>query len=66
MTDPKKPKVEEIADKELDRVTGGGASIVLQFDEADALFGKRTQIADSHGKFADQTVSRSKATSDDT
>lgn len=30
---------------------GGG---VLEFDEADALFGKRTQIKDSHDRYANQ------------
>ena len=30
---------------------------ILFFDEADALFGKRTQVADSHDKYANQEVS---------
>ena len=30
---------------------------ILFFDEADALFGKRTQIADAHDRFANQEIS---------
>lgn len=30
---------------------------VLVFDEADALFGKRTQVRDAHDKYADQEIS---------
>jgi SpoVK/Ycf46/Vps4 family AAA+-type ATPase len=30
---------------------------ILFFDEADALFGKRTQVSDSHDKYANQEVS---------
>lgn len=30
---------------------------ILFFDEADALFGKRTEVADSHDRFANQEVS---------
>ena len=30
---------------------------ILFFDEADALFGKRTQVADSHDRFANQEIS---------
>lgn len=32
-------------------------NIILFFDEADALFGKRTELADSHDKYANQEVS---------
>ncbi|MEY2564940.1 MAG: hypothetical protein QOH88_3133 [Verrucomicrobiota bacterium] len=30
---------------------------ILFFDEADALFGKRTQVADAHDRFANQEIS---------
>lgn len=31
--------------------------IVLQFDEADALFGRRTDVRDAHDRYANQEVS---------
>jgi SpoVK/Ycf46/Vps4 family AAA+-type ATPase len=34
-----------------------GKDIVLFFDEADALFGKRTTVSDAHDKYANQEVS---------
>jgi SpoVK/Ycf46/Vps4 family AAA+-type ATPase len=33
------------------------ADVILFFDEADALFGKRTEIKDSHDRYANQEVS---------
>jgi len=39
----------------FDAAEGGGA--VLLFDEADALFGKRTEVKDSHDRFANIEVS---------
>lgn len=39
----------------LERAAPGGA--VLFFDEADALFGKRTQVKDSHDRYANIEVS---------
>jgi SpoVK/Ycf46/Vps4 family AAA+-type ATPase len=33
------------------------AGIVLFFDEADALFGRRTEVKDSHDRYANQEVS---------
>ncbi len=40
--------------KNIDRILSraGGMGIVLLFDEADALFGKRTEIKDAHDRFA--------------
>jgi hypothetical protein len=40
--------------KNLDRILAqaAGLGIVLLFDEADALFGKRTEIKDAHDRFA--------------
>lgn len=40
--------------KNLDRILtrAAGMGIVLLFDEADALFGKRTEIKDAHDRFA--------------
>ena len=32
-------------------------SLILFFDEADALFGKRTEVKDSHDRYANQEVS---------
>ncbi len=34
-----------------------GLKIILYFDEADALFGKRTNVRDAHDKYANQEVS---------
>lgn len=39
----------------FDAAEGGGA--ILLFDEADALFGKRTETKDSHDRYANQEVS---------
>ena len=36
----------------------GGSEAVLLFDEADALFGKRSGIADAHDRYSHQEVSR--------
>jgi len=33
------------------------ADVVLQFDEADALFGRRTETRDAHDRYANQEVS---------
>ena len=33
------------------------AGVILYFDEADALFGKRTEVADAHDRFANIEVS---------
>lgn len=38
----------------LDEAEAAGA--ILLFDEADALFGKRTQVKDSHDRYANQEV----------
>jgi SpoVK/Ycf46/Vps4 family AAA+-type ATPase len=42
-------------EKNLDRLfdAAEAASAILFFDEADALFGKRTDVKDSHDRFAD-------------
>jgi len=34
-----------------------GANVVLMFDEADALFGKRTEVSDAHDRYANIEVS---------
>jgi SpoVK/Ycf46/Vps4 family AAA+-type ATPase len=39
----------------FDAAEGGGA--ILLFDEADALFGKRTEVKDSHDRYANMEVS---------
>ena len=39
----------------LDSAESGGA--ILFFDEADALFGKRTKVKDAHDRYANQEVS---------
>ncbi len=46
-------------EKQLNRVfdaAEGGASLLL-FDESDALFGKRTEVRDSHDRYANQEIS---------
>jgi AAA+ superfamily predicted ATPase len=45
-------------EKNLDSVfaSAARAQVVLLFDEADALFGKRTEVADSHDRFANAEV----------
>ncbi len=46
-------------EKNLDRIFSAaeGGGVVLLFDEADALFGKRTQVKDSHDRHANVEVS---------
>ena len=46
-------------EKNLDRIFGAArnANAILFFDEADALFGKRTEVKDSHDRYANQEVS---------
>jgi SpoVK/Ycf46/Vps4 family AAA+-type ATPase len=46
-------------EKNLDRIldAASAAGAVLFFDEADALFGKRTDIKDAHDRYANQEVS---------
>ena len=46
-------------EKNLERVFAKAAAhnLILFFDEADALFGKRTKVKDSHDRFANQEVS---------
>jgi len=46
-------------EKNLDRVFAANAQsqAVLFFDEADALFGKRSDVKDSHDRYANQEVS---------
>lgn len=46
-------------EKNLDRVFAFAESTgaILFFDEADALFGKRTEVRDSHDRYANQEVS---------
>jgi SpoVK/Ycf46/Vps4 family AAA+-type ATPase len=45
-------------EKNLDRVfeDAGRAASILLFDEADALFGKRTEVKDSHDRFANAAI----------
>lgn len=62
----------EIADQDLDQAQGAGLTMflaegkpvraeahtsVLLFDEADALLGKRTDVKDSHDRYANIEVS---------
>lgn len=46
-------------EKNLDELfaQASDAGVVLFFDEADALFGKRTEVKDAHDKYANQEVS---------
>jgi hypothetical protein len=46
-------------EKNLDRVfaAADGANAVLFFDEADALFGKRSEVRDSHDRYANIEIS---------
>lgn len=46
-------------EKNLDKLfeTATNSNLILFFDEADALFGKRATIKDSHDKYANQEVS---------
>jgi AAA+ superfamily predicted ATPase len=46
-------------EKNLDRVfrAADGVAAVLFFDEADALFGKRSEVKDAHDRYANQEVS---------
>src|SRR5690606_38666871 len=46
-------------EKNLDKIFTAAAEkeTILFFDEADALFGRRTEVKDSHDKYANQEVS---------
>lgn len=46
-------------EKNLDKLFSRAqtSDVILFFDEADALFGKRTEVRDSHDRFANQEVS---------
>ena len=46
-------------EKNLSRIfdAAGASDLVLFFDEADALFGKRTEVSDSHDRYANIEVS---------
>ena len=46
-------------EKNLERIFAAAedANAILFFDEADALFGKRTQVRDAHDRYANQEVS---------
>jgi len=46
-------------EKNIDQLLGGAKhkNLILFFDEADALFGKRTTVKDSHDRYANQEVS---------
>lgn len=48
-------------EKNLSRELSGAESVgePARFDEADALFGKRTEVRDSHDRYANQEVSHS-------
>lgn len=48
-------ETEKNLDARLKQATEQGA--VLLFDEADALFGKRTEVDDAHDKYADEAAS---------
>ncbi|MEM9043799.1 MAG: hypothetical protein AAGC81_03825 [Pseudomonadota bacterium] len=74
MTDQRKPSkqdLEEVEDADLDKLQGGrglqsqeSQKSVLLFDEADAVFGKRTQVKDNHSSYANVEVSYVKPRSD--
>lgn len=55
-------------EKNLGRVfdDAGHRGAVLQFDETDALFGRRTEVRDSHDRYANIEVSFAGATSGST
>lgn len=44
-------------EKNLKRICAAGNGAVLLFDEADALFGKRSEVRDSHDRYANIEVS---------
>ena len=44
-------------EKNLDRVFRGAENAILLFDEADALFGKRSEVHDAHDRYANIEVS---------
>jgi SpoVK/Ycf46/Vps4 family AAA+-type ATPase len=46
-------------EKNLDRIfsVAGNANAILFFDEADALFGKRSEVRDSHDRYANLEIS---------
>jgi SpoVK/Ycf46/Vps4 family AAA+-type ATPase len=46
-------------EKNLDRIFGAAqnANVILFFDEADALFGKRSEVRDSHDRYANIEIS---------
>jgi AAA+ superfamily predicted ATPase len=46
-------------EKNLDRIFGVAedANVILLFDEADALFGKRSEVRDSHDRYANLEIS---------
>jgi hypothetical protein len=46
-------------EKNVDRVfrAAAGANVLLFFDEADALFGRRSEVKDAHDRYANQEVS---------
>ncbi|WP_309242717.1 ATP-binding protein [Limnofasciculus baicalensis] len=48
------------SEKNLQRIfeAAAGANVILLFDEADALFGKRTEVKDSHDRYANMTISQ--------
>jgi len=52
---PKKGETEEAVTALFEKAQAAGA--VLLFDEADALFGKRSEVKDSHQRYANQEVS---------
>ena len=45
-------------EKQLDRVftAAAGSNAILLFDEADALFGKRSEVQDAHDRYANVEV----------
>jgi SpoVK/Ycf46/Vps4 family AAA+-type ATPase len=44
-------------EKNLDRIFSAVENAVLFFDEADALFGKRSEVRDSHDRYANLEIS---------
>ncbi len=44
-------------EKNLDRIFSATANAILCFDEADALFGKRSEVSDAHDRYANIEIS---------
>ena len=52
-----RPYIGETEKNLREAFAAGGPGVILFFDEADALFGKRTEVRDAHDRYANQEVS---------